>query len=50
VVVATGNHFWIDAALGAMVAAASAWLATAAFARVRPEAWAWRRAPVEVGT
>ena len=47
VVVATGNHFWLDAALGAVVAAASAWIANAAFARVRPEVWAWRRAPAE---
>jgi hypothetical protein len=41
VVVATGNHFWLDAALGAAVAAVSAWTASAAFARVRPEAWSW---------
>jgi membrane-associated phospholipid phosphatase len=47
VVIATGNHFWIDAALGAVVAAISAWVATFAFARARPEAWAWRRVPSE---
>jgi membrane-associated phospholipid phosphatase len=47
VVVATGNHFWIDAAFGAVVAAVSAWAASAAFARVRPEAWAWRSGPSE---
>jgi membrane-associated phospholipid phosphatase len=47
VVIATGNHFWIDAAVGAVVAVASAVLATAAFARARPEAWAWRSAPAE---
>jgi len=41
VVVATGNHFWIDAALGAAVASISAWTASVAFARVRPEAWGW---------
>jgi hypothetical protein len=46
VVVATGNHFWLDAAFGAMVAAASAWAASAAFARLRPEAWGWRTAKV----
>jgi membrane-associated phospholipid phosphatase len=46
VVVATGNHFWLDAALGAMVAALSAWAATAAFARLRPDAWGWHRAKV----
>jgi hypothetical protein len=42
VVVVTGNHFWLDAALGAGVAAVSAVAAAAALARVRPEAWAWR--------
>jgi membrane-associated phospholipid phosphatase len=47
VVIATGNHFWVDAAFGAVVAAASAWIATAAFARARPEAWGWRSAPAE---
>jgi hypothetical protein len=43
VVVATANHWWIDAALGAMVAAVSAWAARSAFARARPEAWSWRQ-------
>jgi membrane-associated phospholipid phosphatase len=47
VVISTGNHFWIDAALGAIVAALSAFLAVSAFGRVRPDAWAWRSAPVE---
>jgi hypothetical protein len=42
VVVATANHFWLDAAFGVAVAGASAWMASAAFARARPEAWAWR--------
>ncbi len=42
VVVVTANHFWVDAALGALVAAISAWAATAAFGRLRPEAWGWR--------
>ena len=41
VVVVTANHYWLDAALGALVAAVSAWAARSAFARVRPEAWAW---------
>jgi membrane-associated phospholipid phosphatase len=46
VVVVTANHYWIDAALGAMVAATSAWAARYALARMRPEAWAWQaRAP-----
>lgn len=44
VVMVTANHFWLDAALGALVAAASAYAASAAFARARPEAWAWRAA------
>jgi membrane-associated phospholipid phosphatase len=44
VVVVTGNHFWLDAALGALVAAMSAYAAYAAFARARPEAWGWRTA------
>jgi hypothetical protein len=41
VVMVTANHFWMDAALGALVAAISAWTASTAFARLRPEAWAW---------
>jgi len=44
VVIATANHWWLDAVLGIAVAAASAWAAKAAFARARPEAWAWRPA------
>jgi PAP2 superfamily len=46
VVVVTANHFWVDAALGALVAAVSAWAAWAALARARPEAWAWRTSQV----
>jgi membrane-associated phospholipid phosphatase len=42
VVMVTANHFWLDAALGALVAAFSAYAAYAAFARARPDAWAWR--------
>jgi hypothetical protein len=44
VVMVTANHYWLDAALGVAVAAVSAWAASAAFARARPEAWAWRTA------
>jgi membrane-associated phospholipid phosphatase len=44
VVVVTANHYWVDAVLGALVAAVSAWAATAAFARARPDAWAWQGA------
>jgi membrane-associated phospholipid phosphatase len=47
VVIATGNHFWLDAAIGAIVAACSAALARLALGRARPEAWAWRTAPAE---
>jgi membrane-associated phospholipid phosphatase len=48
VVVATGNHFWLDAALGAIVAAMSAYAATAALARARPDAWAWRSGAAKI--
>jgi hypothetical protein len=48
VVVVTANHFWMDAALGALVAAVSAIAASEAFARARPEAWAWRTRRVKV--
>src|SRR4051794_8938115 len=44
VVLVTGNHFWVDAALGAMVAAISAAASSWALGRARPEAWAWRTA------
>jgi hypothetical protein len=47
VVISTGNHFWFDAALGAVVAGLSALLARLAFGRARPEEWAWRTAPIE---
>jgi PAP2 superfamily len=40
VIVATGNHFWLDAAAGAAVACLAA-LAARALARVRPQVWAW---------
>ena len=44
VVLVTANHFWIDAALGTLVAAVSAAAASAGLARARPQAWAWRTA------
>ena len=47
VVIATANHFWLDGAVGAVVAVCSAVLAKTTFARWRPEAWAWRTAPAE---
>jgi membrane-associated phospholipid phosphatase len=42
VVIVTGNHYWMDAALGGLVAALSALVAHRLLARARPEAWAWR--------
>jgi membrane-associated phospholipid phosphatase len=48
VVIVTGNHYWIDAALGWSVAALSALTAQRLLARARPEAWSWRaRQPQE---
>jgi PAP2 superfamily len=41
VVVATANHWWLDAFLGAAVAVAAAASAHGLFARARPEVWAW---------
>jgi membrane-associated phospholipid phosphatase len=46
VVIATGNHFWIDTVVGAVVAGLAAWTANATFARFRPDVWAWRAAPM----
>jgi hypothetical protein len=40
VVVATANHWWLDAALGAATAALAYGVAAGVFARVRPDAWA----------
>jgi len=50
VVIATANHWWFDAFLGALVAAVAAAAAHGFFARVRPEVWAWnaRQAPAAV--
>jgi membrane-associated phospholipid phosphatase len=42
VVIVTANHYWVDAALGAAVAALSALAAQWLLARARPQAWAWR--------
>jgi PAP2 superfamily len=39
-IVATGNHFWFDAAVGAAVACMAAVIARQ-LARLRPEAWSW---------
>jgi membrane-associated phospholipid phosphatase len=42
VVIVTANHYWVDAALGAMVAATAAVVAQRLLARARPDAWSWR--------
>jgi membrane-associated phospholipid phosphatase len=43
VVIATANHWWLDAALGAVTAAIAYAFAAGLFARLRPDAWAWNR-------
>ena len=43
-VVATANHWWFDAFLGAATAAVAALAAQGVFARLRPEVWAWDEA------
>jgi hypothetical protein len=43
-VMITANHFWIDALLGGLVAALSAYTAHATLGRARPEAWSWQSA------
>jgi hypothetical protein len=45
VVIATANHWWLDALLGAATAAAAALGAQALLARARPDAWGWDPAP-----
>jgi hypothetical protein len=42
VITATANHFWFDAAMGALVAATAAIVADRLLAPARPHAWAWR--------
>jgi membrane-associated phospholipid phosphatase len=44
VVVVTANHFWLDAAAGALVAALAAVAAGQVLARVRPAVWSFRPA------
>ncbi len=45
VVVATANHWWLDAFLGAVVALVAAVCAYSLFARARPEVWGWNVPP-----
>jgi membrane-associated phospholipid phosphatase len=47
VVIVTGNHYWIDIALGWAVAATAALVASRLLARARPQAWSWRTSPRE---
>jgi PAP2 superfamily len=47
VVVVTANHYWVDAAIGALVAATAALVAQRLLARARPRAWAFHAAPGE---
>jgi len=42
VVIVTGNHWWLDAAAGALVAILSAVIARLVLSRARPGVWAWR--------
>ena len=44
VVVVTANHFWVDAAAGALVAGLAALIARQVLARARPAVWSWRPA------
>ena len=46
VIVVTANHFWFDAAAGAMVACLAA-VTAHQLSRVRPDSWSWREAPDE---
>ena len=47
VVIVTGNHYWFDGAVGALVAAVSAVAAQRLFARARPEVWSFAPTPGE---
>lgn len=47
VIIATGNHFWFDAAAGAAVACVAA-VSAHQLARVRPDHWSWQSAPESV--
>jgi hypothetical protein len=42
VVIVTANHYWVDWALGWLVALAAFAIAQGALARWKPEAWSWR--------
>ena len=44
VVIVTANHFWLDAAAGALVALAAALIAQRLLAQLGPGSWSWRPA------
>jgi hypothetical protein len=46
VILVTANHYWFDAAVGAMVACFAA-VTAHQLARLRPDAWSWREATGE---
>ena len=48
VVVVTGNHWFLDAVAGAVVAGVSALVATHVLSRLWPAAWSWSAGPREV--
>jgi hypothetical protein len=45
VVIVTANHYWVDWALGWLVALASFAIAKGALARWKPDAWDWQSSP-----
>jgi membrane-associated phospholipid phosphatase len=50
VVIATGNHWWLDAAAGAVVALMAALVARVVLSRLRPRAWAWQPGEARAAT
>jgi len=47
VVISTGNHWWFDAAAGALVALTAALVARYVLSRLRPTVWAWNPSAAE---
>jgi membrane-associated phospholipid phosphatase len=47
VVIVTGNHWWFDAAVGALVALTAALVSRYVLSRLRPTEWAWGPAGAE---
>jgi hypothetical protein len=50
VVIATGNHWWFDGAVGATVALAASLVALLVLSRIRPADWAWQPRSVPATT